>query len=153
MAAITMSWKRRIIEGRSGRQVDGVDWWSRRGSGAGGALLGGLDGPRAVRAARGPDAVDRDRIEELADDASRLDVVDGRAGLDDQPMGEGRFGEGLDVVWDHVVATHQPGEGLAGPVKGDRAARRRAEVDIWMRPGGADETDDVLRDRWVDVDV
>ena len=93
------------------------------------------------------------RVEQLADDVGRLDVVDRGARLDDQAVGQGGLGERLDVVGDHVVAAEQPGQRLAGAVQGDRAARRRAEVDVGVVAGPVDEADDVLGDRRVDVDV
>ena len=68
-------------------------------------------------------------------------------------MGEGGLGEGLDVVGDDVVAAEQPGERLAGAVQRDRAARRRAEVDVGVVARAVDEPDDVLGDGRVDVDV
>ena len=92
-------------------------------------------------------------VEQLPDDLRRLDVVDRRAGLDDQPVGEGRLGERLDVVGDHVVAADQAGQGLARAVQRDRAARRRAEVDVGMGARAVDQADDVVRERRVDVDL
>ena len=51
----------------------------------------GRDRPRT--ADRRPDRLDRERLEQLADDLAGLDVVDRRAGLDDQPVGERRLGQ------------------------------------------------------------
>ena len=93
----------------------------------------GVGGGRASRgraqvggsAAGRPDPVDRRRFEQLANDLAGLDVMDRRARLDDQAMGQGRLGQRLDVVGDDVVAAEQAGERLAGPVERDRAARAR----------------------------
>ena len=94
--------------------------------------------------AGGPHAVDRGRLEQLADDLPGLDVVDRRARLDDEPVRQRGLGERLDVVGDHVVAAEQPGERLAGAVQRDRAARRGAEVDVGVGPRSVDEPDDVV---------
>ena len=115
--------------------------------------LGRLDAAELLRAAGRADAVDRRAVEQLPDDVRRLDVVDRGAGLDDQPVGEGRLGERLDVVGDHVVAAHQAGQGLARAVQRDRAAGRRAKVDVGVGARAVDEADDVFRERRVDVDV
>ena len=81
-----------------------------------------------------------------------LDVVDRRARLDDQPVGERGLGEGLDVVGDDVVArAGRPGPGRA--VERDRPARRGAEIDVGMVPRGVDDADDVVGDGRVDVDL
>src|SRR5258708_29443432 len=137
---MTMSWKRRIIGSGFGSCVG----WPDCRSGARGALFGRLDRARSVGTAGWTDSVDRDRVEELTDDASGLDVVDRRAGLDDQAMGERRLGEGLDVVGNDVVATEQAGQRLTRPGQRERATRGGTEVHVALRPGGPDEADEVL---------
>ena len=106
---------------------------------------GGRDRSRPADAR--PDRLDRQRLEQLADDLAGLDVVDRRARLDDQPVGQGGLGEDLDVVGDDVVPADEPGQRLARPVQGDRAARRCPEVDVGVVPGAVDEPDDVVADR------
>src|SRR5258708_23612226 len=125
---MTMSWKRRIIGSGFGSCVG----WPDCRSGARGALFGRLDRARSVGTARRADSVDRDRVEELADDASGLDVVDRRAGLDDQAMGERRLGEGLDVVGNYVVATEHAGPRLTRPGQRGRPAPGGGEVPLGM---------------------
>ena len=142
--------------------------WSRRN--IGGVLAGrvawsvgvGRAGRRCAaavaRSSVGPPPVGRmpsigGRVEDLAHDLAGLDVVDRRARLDDQAVGQGRLGEGLDVVGDDVVAAEQPGQRLAGAVQGDRAARRGAEVDVGMVAGRVDDADDVVGHGRVDVDL
>ena len=79
--------------------------------------------------------------------------MDRRAGLDDQAVGQGRRGEGLDVVGQDVVAAEEAGHRLARPIEGDRAAGRSAEVDIGVGSRGAHEADDVFGHAGVDVDL
>ncbi len=118
---------------------------SGRLAGGGRRRRGGRRRTQLARSAAGrPDALDRRRLEQLAHDLGGLDVVDRRARLDDQAVGQGRLGERLDVVGDDVVATEQAGQRLPRPIQRDRAARRCAEVDVGVVPRPVDQPDDVV---------
>ena len=68
-------------------------------------------------------------------------------------MGQRGLGQHLDVVRDHVVSAEKSGKRLAGPIESQRPTRRRAEVDVGMRPGRVHQANDVVGNRRVDIDL
>src|SRR5688572_5769737 len=123
--------------------------WTRRTI----AVYLGPTGRRRTLRARATGDLDRHAVEQLANDQRRVNVAHRSRGLDDRAVGERRDRERLDVVGDDVVATQQRGIRLPGAVQPQRAARRRAEIDVGMVARGCDQANDVLAHLRVHIDV
>src|SRR5918994_7087837 len=90
--------------------------------------------------------------EEIADERATLDTAHASGRVDDDSMRQGRFGEGLDIVRDHVLAALHGRPGAARVEECQRSARAGAEKDVVVTPCHFDESHDVLADRHRDVD-
>src|ERR671910_280341 len=113
----------------------------------------GLPAPGTVRGAQVRlGAGDGYAAEEIADERAALDTAHASGRVDDDSMRQGRFGEGLDIVRDHVLATLDGRPGAARVEEGERSTWACAKEDVIVASCRFDQGYDVLADRHRDVD-
>src|SRR5207245_11069932 len=94
-----------------------------------------------------------DLAQDVREDRRGSDASDPRIRLEDDPMGDRRHRDRVEVVWRHEVPSRDCGPGARYLQEGERAARARADVDLAVRPRRRDDVDHVPFDGGFDVDV
>ena len=110
-------------------------------------------GPGVVRRALLPVVRHRQPVHQVGDDRVGGAPGELRVGRRDDPVGEHRHGEGLQVVGEDVVAAVQRGDRAGGAQQLQGGPGRGAEAQVGGLAGGGDQVDGVLLDRVGDVDV
>src|SRR2546428_6177477 len=94
-----------------------------------------------------------DLAQDLGEDRGSPDASDPRIRLQDDPVGERRHRDRLDVVRGHEVPSRDRGPCARHLQEGEGAARARADVDLAVRSRRRDDVDHVPFDGGRDVDV